>query len=225
MNKVYIIDSSSNITYYLAGVKEISPEKSATITEYPVPEGGRISDHSYINPNSLRFQMISDGFDVLKKSYYIDQEGNIVNLSYSALKELFNHWLNNAVQLEIQTVHDNFKNMVLNSVSWREGDGSWSKFVPTLSFKETRIARVYTTTINALNVSAGADYSIEEETGEANGAEVTSQSVVGGTLASAAIGAGIGAAVGSIIPGVGTAVGAVVGGVAGAVVGFFKNIF
>lgn len=217
MNKVYIIDKTTNITYYLVGIKEISPNSSTTITEYPVPEGGRISDHSYKNPNSLSIQMISDGFDALKKSYYIDQEGNIVNLSYSALKDLLENWIENAVQLEIQTVHKLFHNMLLNNVSWREGEGSWSKFTPTMAFKEARIAKVYTTTINALNVSTGANYSVEEETGESNGTEMNSQSVVGGVLA----GAAVGALVGGIIPGVGHVAGAVVGGV----IGFFSEIF
>jgi len=225
MNKVYILDKTTNITYYLVGIKEISPARSSTVTEYPVPEGGFISDHIYRDPDNLNFSMISDGFDALKKSYYMTENGNIVNLSYQALKDLFRDWLNNGTQLEIQTVHALFKNMCLTRVSWRESNDSWSKFTPTLNFKEVRIAQLVTTTMNALNVGYGASYSVEDETGETSGNEITSQSVVGGTLASAAVGAGLGAAIGSIIPGVGTAVGAGVGAAAGAVIGFFKSIF
>lgn len=225
MNKVYILDKDTNITYYLVGVKEISPTKSSVLTEYPVPEGGFISDHIYRNPDNLSLQMISDGFDALKKSYYMTEDGTITNLSYQALKDLFRDWLNNGTQLEIQTVHDQFKNMCLNKVSWIESNNSWSRYEPTLSFKEIRVAKMVTTTLNALNVGVGASYSIEEETGETNGNEITSASVVGGTLAGAATGTGIGAAIGSIIPGIGTGIGAAVGGAVGAIAGFFKSIF
>lgn len=225
MNRVYIFDKSTNITYYMVGVKEIDPTKSSSYTEYPIPEGGFISDHVYKDPDVLNFSMISDGFDALKKSYYMTEDGNTVNLSYQALKDLFNKWINEGTQLDIQTVHDLFKNMCLNRVSWREASDSWSKFVPTLSFKEVRIAQVITTNLNALNVTHGASYSVEEETGETSGQEVTSSSVVGGVLADAVVGAGLGAAVGSIIPGVGTAIGAGVGAAAGAVFGFFKSLF
>ncbi|MEG1565321.1 MAG: hypothetical protein RR342_01085 [Bacilli bacterium] len=225
METVFIKDNSSNITYYLIGIKEISPSKTATLTEYPIPEGGYISDHSYRNPDTLNFSMMSDGYNNMKKSYYIDQYGVTTNLSYESLKELFNTWLNNAIQLDIQTVHGQFKNMVLNSISWRENEHDWSRFTPSLVFKETRIATLYTTKVNTLNVQTGADYSTEESTGETSGTETTSASVVGGTLAGVAMGAGIGAAVGSIIPGIGTAVGAGIGAVAGGIIGFFKNVF
>lgn len=225
MNKFYVLDKSTNITYYLIGIRSVSPQKNVSLTEYPIPEGGFVTDHYYKNSDALNFSMISDGYDVVKKSYYVDLEGNVVSLSYDVFKNLLNGWIENGTRLDIQTVHELFRNMVLTSYDWNENSGSWSKFAPTLQFKEARIAEVYTVPLNALNVSYGADYAAETSTGSDNGTEASSASVVGNTLGAAAVGAGIGAAVGSIIPGVGTAVGAAVGGAVGAVVGFFKSVF
>lgn len=218
MNRVYLLDKDTNITYYLVGVKTISPNMGATLTEYPVPEGTFITDYSYKNSDSLSLSAISDGFDVIRKSYYVDIDGKTQNLTYEMFKDLLNTWIKEATRFDIQTVHGLFRSMVLIGVNWSEGKDSWSMFSPTLEFKEARIAQITTTDIKALNVSYGADYTKEESTtGEDNGTEVTSSSVIGSTLGLAAVGAGIG----SIFGPVGTAVGAV----GGAVIGFFKSIF
>lgn len=225
MNKFYVLDKDTNITYYLVGIKSASPGKTATLTEYPIPEGGFITDHSYKNADTLNFSIISDGFDAVRKSYSVDLQGNVESLTYDKLKSLLNNWLTNATKLDVQTSHELFRNMVLTGYDWTESKDSWTKFAPQLQFKEARIAETYVVSLNTLGVTYGADYSLEQDTGTDNGNEITSASVVGETLGAAAVGAGIGAIVGSIIPGVGTGIGAAVGGAVGAVVGFFNSIF
>lgn len=222
MEKIYIFDKDTNITYYLVGVKSISPQMQATLTEYPTPEGGSIADHLYNDPNSLSLQVISDGYDNIRKSYYVTQDGNVTYLSYEMFKELTTRWITEATLLDIQTLHALFKNMVLISKRWTESSSSWSRFSPSFEFKEARISQIYTTTVSALNVNYGADYTEEESNsnGDDNGIE-TKEITAAGVIGSTASGVAIGAAIGSIIPGVGTAIGAAVGGV----VGFFKSIF
>lgn len=224
MNKFYVLDRETNITYYLVGIRSASPSKTSTLTEYPIPEGGFITDHSYKNASTLNFSIMSDGYDAVKKSYAVDLDGNVEALTYDSFKSLLNNWLTNAVRLDVQTSHELFKNMILTGYDWTDGKDSWTKFAPQLQFKEARIAETYVVPINALGVSYSSDYSLEQDTGTDNGTEVTSESVVGKTLGGAVVFAGIGAAVGSIIPGVGTAVGAAVGGAVGAVVGFLQSI-
>jgi len=228
MERVCIIDNSTGTTYYLSGVKEISPVLNSNLTEYPIPDGGYIGDHVYRDPNTINMSIMCDSFNVTNSSYKLNLDGTTSSLTYKELKELLNTWINEGTQLDIQTVHKYFRSMCLIGCNWREGKDAWSQFNPTLSFKELKIAQLVSTSIKALSLSYGADYSIEESTGETNGtevnAEVTSESVVGGTLAGAATGAGLGAVVGSVIPVIGTAAGAVIGGVAGAVIGFFTHI-
>lgn len=230
IESVYIVDKETNISYYLVGIVSISPSNDISLTQYPIPEGGFISDHYYKNPNSLSMQLSVDGLDSTNKSYYIDTNNNHVNLTYDSTKELLNNWLNNAVQLDIQTRHALFRNMVLSNLSWQEDANSWTKYNPSLSFKEVKIAHVYTTTINALNTNYGADYSVESDisTGDTNGNEINVESTLGNIAAGATLGAVVGGSVGSFIPVIGTGIGAVLGGMIGgginAVVGFFKDL-
>ena len=225
MEKFYIIDKKSLITYYIVGVKSARPNKQVTITEYPVPEGGKISDHAYLEPVSLSLSIISDGFDVVRKSYFINDAGVSVSLSATEFKELINEWYRNHTRLDIQTLHGRFENMVLEGVSWNEESSSWSNFSPTISFREVKISSIFVTTVSALDLEAGANYTAERNSGTDNGIEVKSSAgVAGKVLGDAAVGAGIGAAVGSIIPGVGTGLGALAGGAVGAVVGFIKHL-
>lgn len=225
MNKFYVFDRETNITYYLVGIKNTTPGKTSTLTEYPIPEGGFITDHSYMNANTLNFSIMSDGYDVVKKSYSVDLLGNVEHLAYDELKTLLNKWITSAVRLDVQTNHELFKNMILTGYGWTDSKDSWTKFSPQLQFKEARIAETYVVPINALGVVNESDYAVEQSTGADNGTEVTSSSVVGDVLAGAAIGAGVGAIVGSVFPVIGTGVGAAVGGAIGAVVGFFVSIF
>ena len=228
MEKVYILDRESNITYYLVGVKSISPQLEATLTQYPIPEGSFISDYSYKNSDSLSFQVISDGYNNVKKSYYVDADGNSRVLTYEIFRDVIRKWQDDAVRLDIQSVHKLFNSMVLTSISWNEGSGNWSSFKPTLTFTEARIGQLYTVPLSALNVVYGADYAQKETpSGTDNGTEVTASSVIGTIAGDAAVAGGIGAIIGTVVggPGVGTAVGAAVGGVVGGVVGFFRSIF
>ena len=216
MEKVYLLDKETNTTYYLVGVKFINPSKSATITEYSVPEGSFLSDHSYKNADTLNLSLIADGFDAIKQSYYVNFDGTSDSLSYEMLKGLLNRWISEAVRVDVQTAHGLFKNMVLTNYSWPETKDSWSKFNPTLTFKEVKIAQITTTQLNALNVRYGADYAKEETSaGEDNGSSTTSQGIIGKVLAGAATGAVAGGIVGH----------PVIGGLIGGVVGFFKAIF
>lgn len=219
IDTIYILDTSTRITYFLKGVKSISPEMRSTITEYPVPEGGFVSDHIYADPNSLDFKMISDGLDTTRKSYSVDNSGQVTYLTYRGLKELLANWQSNGTRLDIQTMHGLFKNMVLTSRSWSESSSSWTKFAPSLSFKEVRIAHTYVTTLDALNVRYGADYSRETDSGDENGVESSAGSAA---LGGAAVGAVIGAQFGHTV--IGKAIGAAVGGVVGAAVGFFSYL-
>lgn len=226
METIYVLDNSTRITYFIKGIKTILPQTKSRLTEYPVPEGGFISDHTYADPNILDMSIICDGLDSTKQSYSVDSSGNVSYLTYTALKELLCNWQRDGTQLDIQTMHRLFKSMVLQGVSWTESSNSWTKFEPTLSFKEVRIARTYITDLNALSSSYYADYSQEVSSGEENGVEDDSdlgESVIDSAKGGAAIGAVIGGFVGGGVPG--AIVGAAVGGLVGAAVGFFSWVF
>jgi len=228
MERFFIVDRDLNRTYYLVGIKNARPNKNVTITEYPVPEGGKIADHAYLEPKSLSINIISDSLDVIRKSYYIGEDGSPVTISSKDFKDILDGWYRNHSRLTIQTMQDRFENMRLEGISWSEDNNNWTNFSPTINFKEVKTATVYTTTVAALDLSARANYMYERSTGTNNGVAVGSgksaASVAGGILADAAVGAGIGAVIGSVVPVIGTGVGAIIGGVGGAVVGFFKHL-
>lgn len=231
MNKFYVLDKETNVTYYLVGIKSASPSKSATLTEYPIPEGGYIADHSYRNANTVNFSLISDGYNVVKKSYAVDINGNVELINYDDLKTILDNWLDNGVKLDIQTNHDLFKNMILTSYEWVEDASSWSKFSPQLQFKEARIAESHIVPLKTLDVTYGADYSTETEIGSDNGTEVTSESATGTVLASATVGGTIGLGVGKLIgkftgsSTLGGVIGTSAGALLGGIVGFFKSTY
>ena len=225
METIFIQDKSTDIIYFLKGVQTINPALASTVTEYPTTEGSNLSDHVYKEADTLNFSLNIDSLDNSNQSYFVDENGVKQKLNYERAKKLLETWINDGVRLDIQTNHRLFKNMVLVSYNWKEDKDEWTLFKPQLGFKEVKIAQLTTTTIHALHLPAEADYSTETDTGDNNGSETSTASVVGGILADTAIGAGISAAVGSIIPGVGTAIGAGVGAAVGAVVGFFRRIF
>lgn len=178
MEKVFIQDKETNITYYIIGVKNISSSQQATITQYPIPEGSFISDHSYKESDSLSLKVISDGFNSVVKSYWVDSAGNSGRLTYEMFKDLIQHWLKEAVQLDIQTVHHLFRSMVLNSISWIE-EKSRTKFSPNLGFEEVRIAHLYTLPLSALNVKYTTEYMPEEISSGTNDGQELSETVGG----------------------------------------------
>lgn len=228
MEKFFIVDRDLNRTYYLVGIKNARPNKNVTITEYPVPEGGKIADHAYLEPKNLSITVISDSLDVIKKSYYIGKDGSPVTISSKDFKEILDGWYRNHSRLTIQTMQDRFENMRLEGISWSEDSNNWTNFSPTINFKEVKTATIYITTLAALDLSSRASYVQERSTGTNNGVTVgsgkTASSVAGGVLGDAAVAAGIGAVVGSVVPVIGTGMGAVIGGVGGAVVGFVRHL-
>lgn len=171
MEKVYILDRETNTTYYLIGVKSISPTQSVTVTEYPVPEGSFISDHAYKTSDSLTLKVMFDALDNTHQSYFVNNDGTSSALTYDIFKEVLQRWIAQATQLDIQTVHHLFRSFVLDSLSWNEGDKR-NRFEPTLSFREIRIGYLYTLPISSLGVKYIASYTTEEDTkGKDNGTE------------------------------------------------------
>lgn len=215
MEKLFLIqDKFTNNLYYLTGVTGIQGSKTATVTEYVTPSGKKISDNSYVNPQTLSFSLHTSHLAMHPQKVLKPNNKNTDILSLNELKELIDNWINNAIFLDITTFEESYKNMVLNSVSVSEGDtlGSWN---PTLSFTEVRTAAVQTVKLNfPANQQEKANGDAEKDLGTNNGINA------GQTVVSTAVGAAAGAAIGSFIPGIGTAIGAGIG----ALVGFFGSI-
>lgn len=201
MDKIYIIDTETNLSYYFSGINQISPTKTASLTEYNTSEGTVLSDHSYKNPKELNFQIMSSSVQQKSQSYYINSLGSKIELSHDSLKNIINHWWEQSVRLNIQTNHELFTNMTVDSISWTEAEDSWNIYNPTLHFKETRVATLKTSTLKALNVPLEADYAAEVDSGEENGTASSSGITTGKVLASVAVGfvgAKIGAKIGAL---------------------------
>lgn len=215
-----ILINEANKTYFINGAMLGDSSRSNSITSYPTIEGTSFSDHSYREPELVRFQMKSS--EVSKSLVYlveVDVAGGRIerNLSPREVEELIVHWFKDVPRLEISTLRFTFSNMILQSYSWSDQD--ISLFQPTLSFKEARVQTL------RLGVVDNPDQYYQAAYGEiisvGGAASVETSFNIGTALSSAGWGAAAGAAVGSVIPGLGTAAGAVIGGC----IGFFGSIF
>lgn len=214
-----ILISDGEKQFYVYGSMIDDTTRTNTLTSYPTVEGTSFSDHYYREPESVRFRLQSS--EISKPLIYsvgVDEAGNRVEDYYGTERvvELLNTWFRLATRLEITTLRYAFRNMVLQSYSWSDGD--MVIFNPQLQFKEARVQTMRTGVVNNPDQYYEAAYGTTVSVGGATA--VDSAPNIGSAIVSAGAGAAAGAALGSVIPGVGTAAGAVVG----AVVGFFGSL-
>lgn len=215
-----ILINDGTTQYYLYGSMVDNTTRSNTLTSYPTVEGTSFSDHYYREPESVSFRLNSS--EVSRSMIYmvgVDSAGARVEelLNVERIIELVESWFKNATRLEITTLRYSFRNMVLQSYSWSDGD--LAVFNPQLTFREARVQSMRTGIINNPDQYYEALYGVTVSVGGATAVETAPN--LGDAIVSAGVGVAAGAAIGSVIPGLGTAAGAVIGGV----VGFFGSLF
>lgn len=210
MELIYILDKETGIKYYVKTMNNISQTKSATLTEYPTTEGTGITDHAYIEPNTVNFTLQTSEFNHHSQNvYYTGTANNTVEVDLNSIKNLIGEWYKNHTRLLVQTRLNQYDNMIITNISLTETNENRGEYNPTISLKECRIAHLYTELLGPFEgIEIKPVYSQEYNMGTSNGASWE------GTLGAIAAGATVGGIIGGIF---GSAViGAVVGGAVGA---------
>ena len=215
-----ILISDGTTKYYVYGSLIDNTTRSNTLTSYPTVEGTSFSDHYYREPESVNFRLnmseISKTF--IYRTSVDDSDGRVEEyLNVERVIDLLEGWFKNATRLEITTLRYTFRNMVLQSYSWSDGD--LAVYNPQLNFREARVQSMRTGIVDNPDQYYEATYGVTVSVGGATAVETAPN--LGDAIVSAGVGVAAGAAIGSIIPGIGNVAGAVIGGV----VGFLGSLF
>lgn len=213
----YIRDMSTDITYFFDGYLSSDIYEHATITSYPTLEGTPMSDYSYKELNTLTVSLAVS--DINTSGRYLTYSNGVYYAQGTAdLKKLIRSWQADATPLLVQTRTGQYKNMCLQTLSYKENEDSRGTFSPSLTLKEHRRAVLQTITLGPFNSAESRASSITEtNTGNDSGTSIAS--AVGEVLGTAASGAVVGAVIGSAVghPVIGGLVGGAVGAVGGAI--------
>lgn len=224
MSKKVKITTPNGSVYRFDLVTSQNVSGESTLTTYPVQNGSPITDHIYLNPETVSMTVkVSD----IKLSSY-DNSFDDINSRAEKASDIIDSWRKNALLLNVQTKFKKFSNMILVGVNNIVNSSiNGNVYEAVLTFQKIRIA-----TIEEIEVGPFENSTYEsayQNNGNVEGQVVESEVVdiigetIGGFVAGATAGAAIGAIVGSIIPGAGTIAGAAIGAGIGATIGGAYN--
>lgn len=215
-----ILVTDGNAQYFMVGTILDDTQRTNSISSYPTVEGTAFTDHYYREPDTASFKMNSS---IVSKpmvySVVVGDDGSRTETSLSVqdLKTLVEKWYREATRLTITSMRHTFRNMVLRSYTWSEGD--LALYCPSLNFLEARVQTLRTATI--VNPEAYYQAAYGEVVSVGGQAAVQVKANLSDAVYAGIAGAGVAIAI-ACIPGVNIAVGAAA--LIGAGIGFFGTL-
>lgn len=126
----------------------INHESNLSITEHPVQSGANVSDHAYMEPKIVTFEIgMSDVMhDILGKSI-AKFDGNSSSRSVNAYK-ILRKLQENIFPIECITRLDNYSNMLIETISAPDDEKTTYGLRATVTLKELIVVNVTTVKIS-----------------------------------------------------------------------------
>jgi len=143
--ETYFETSQGN--YLFDAYFNINHESTLSITEHPVQTGSNISDHAFMQPNTLSFEVgMSDVMKDISNSNYVSFS-NDATRSINAYKILRQLQLNR-VPINVYTKLWDYKNMLIETTSAPDTNETAYALKASVTLKEIPVATVTTVKIS-----------------------------------------------------------------------------
>lgn len=143
--KTYFETSQGN--YLFDAYFNINHESTLSITEHPVQTGANISDHAFMQPNILTFEIgMSDVMQDLSNSDYKDFSGDTTRSinAYKILRQL----QYDRIPINVYTKLYDYKNMLIETLSAPDTNQTAYALKASVTLKELLVATVTTVKIS-----------------------------------------------------------------------------
>lgn len=133
----YLFDAYFNINH----------ESTLSITKHPIQTGSNISDHAFIEPNVLSFEVgMSDVMKDISTSNYESFSSDATRsiTAYKILKQL----QTNRIPINVYTKLWNYTNMLIETISAPDNNETAYALKASVTLKETLVASVSTVKIS-----------------------------------------------------------------------------
>ena len=133
----YLFDAYFNINH----------ESTLSITEHPVQTGGNISDHAFMQPNQLSFEVgMSDVMKDVSNSNYLSFSSDATRSinAYKILRQL----QSNRIPINVYTKLWNYTNMLIETISVPDTNETAYSLKANVTLKEILVATVTTVKIS-----------------------------------------------------------------------------
>lgn len=140
--------STSQGNYIFDAFFNVNHESNLTITEHPIQSGASISDHAYMEPQSLTFEIgmtdvIKDIPSTAIKSFSGVDSSRSVN-AYKVLRQL----QSDRIPLDAITRLGTYKNMLIETISAPDDNKTLFGLKATVTLKEIFVVNVTTVKIS-----------------------------------------------------------------------------
>lgn len=143
--ETYFETSQGN--YLFDAYFNINHESTLSITEHPVQSGVNISDHAFMQPNQLSFEIgMSDVMKDISNSNYVSFSSDATRSinAYKILKQL----QSNRIPINVYTKLWNYTNMLIETLSAPDSNETAYALKASVTLKELLVATVTTVKIS-----------------------------------------------------------------------------
>lgn len=130
--------------YFFDGFMSVSHERKLTITQNPVETGADVVDHAYVNPATVKMQiMMSDVHQSIIPGQFSDLTFRHTS-AWAVLKQI----QESRIPVDIFTKLGYYKNMLIESISADDTKETFRALSATVTLVEIPVARVKTVKIS-----------------------------------------------------------------------------
>lgn len=143
--ETYFETSQGN--YLFDAYFNINHESTLSITEHPVQTGANISDHAFMQPNTLSFEIgMSDVMKDISNSNYVSFSSDATRSinAYKILKQL----QSNRIPINVYTKLWDYKNMLIETILAPDTNETAYALKASVTLKEILVASVTTVKIS-----------------------------------------------------------------------------
>lgn len=133
--------------FFFDAFLQVTHTGSITVTEHPVETGASVSDHSYVNPNTLEMQIgMSDVATSIVAGQFTSSDTSSRSVAaYMVLDEL----MRQRIPMQVVTRLKVYSNMIITDISVPDDYLTLFGLKATVSFREIIVAVVKTVKISA----------------------------------------------------------------------------